>query len=243
MLPSGTTDKQYLACVDEHLDERLIEPLGLEHTGYSGEPSASRIGHGHVAEGGKFVEATTRWHPSIGGAAGGMYSTTANLMAFTLALFEGDLLDAKRMAEMRTFVAGEDYGYVHHAYGLGLERYTVNNLTVLGHMGTGCAHSAFIGYDPTSRVAVAVQINAANPGPAAIMGAEVLGEVAGKDISPPPMPSRPPSPVAGGAGLSAFLSSMIRLSPTTSVANFLWPSLSSQLRVRNRPSIYTRLLL
>jgi hypothetical protein len=90
---------------------------------------------------------------------------------------------------MRTFVPGEDYGDVGHAYGLGLERYTVNDLTVLGHMGTGSAHGSFIGYDPTSRAAVAVQINAANPGPAAIMAAEVLGEVTGKDASAPPMPS------------------------------------------------------
>ena len=39
--------------------------------------------------------------------------------------------------------------------------------------------------------------------------------------------------------LSILLSSMIRLSPTTSVANFRLPSLSSQLLVLNRPSIYT----
>jgi D-alanyl-D-alanine carboxypeptidase len=168
---------------------RIIEPLGLGHTGYSGEPSAPRLGAGYVIQNGRFVEATNRWHPSIGGAAGGMYSTTADLMAFTLALFEGNLLDAKHTAEMRTFVPGEDYGYVRHAYGLGLEKYTVNNLTVLGHMGTGSVHSAFIGYDPTSRAAVAVQINAENPGPTAIMGAEAIGEAAGKDTSPPPMPS------------------------------------------------------
>src|SRR5215210_1667862 len=42
---------------------------------------------------------------------------------------------------------------------------------------------------------------------------------------------------------SPRLSSIIKLSPTTSVANFLLPSLSSQLRVLNRPSIYTRLPL
>ena len=168
---------------------RIIEPLGLRHTGYSGEPSAPRLGTGYVIRDGRFVEATDRWHPSIGGAAGGMYSTTADLMAFTLALFEGNLLDARHAAEMRTFVAGEDYGYVRHAYGLGLERYTLNNLTVLGHMGTGSVHSAFIGYDPTSRVAVAVQINAENPGPTAIMGAEAIGEVTDKDTSPPPMPT------------------------------------------------------
>jgi D-alanyl-D-alanine carboxypeptidase len=168
---------------------RILEPLGLRHTGYAGEPSAPRLGAGHLIADGKFVDATDRWHASIGGAAGAMYSTTADLMAFTLALFEGDLLDARRAAEMRTFVPGEDYGYVGHAYGLGLERYTVNDLTVLGHMGNASAHGSFIGYDPASRAAVAVQINAANPGPAAVMAAEVLGEVTGKDASPPPPPS------------------------------------------------------
>jgi hypothetical protein len=65
----------------------------------------------------------------------------------------------------------------------------VNGLTVLGHMGTGSAHGAFIGWDPESRAAVAVQINSANPGPAAVMAAEVLGEVTGKDVRAPPMPS------------------------------------------------------
>ena len=168
---------------------RIVEPLGLRHTGYAGEQAALRIGRGYVIADGKFVEATDRWHASLGGAAGGMYSTTADLLTFVLALFEGHLLDAKRMAEMGTFVPADDYGYVGHAYGLGLERYTVNDLTVLGHMGTGSAQGSFIGYDPVSRAAVAVQINAANPGPAAIVAAEVLGAVTGKVTSPPPTPS------------------------------------------------------
>jgi D-alanyl-D-alanine carboxypeptidase len=51
---------------------RILEPLGLRHTGYAGEPSAPRLGAGHVIADGKFVEATHRWHPSIGGAAGAM---------------------------------------------------------------------------------------------------------------------------------------------------------------------------
>jgi D-alanyl-D-alanine carboxypeptidase len=168
---------------------RIIEPLGLRHTGYAGEASAPPLGSGHVLASGRFVEATDRWHPSIGGAAGAMYSTAPDLLVFTLALFEGDLLDAKRATEMRTCVRGTAYGHVGHEYGLGLERYTVNDLAILGHMGTGSAHGSFIGYDPASRAAVAVQINAANSGPAAIMGAEVLGELTGKDTSPPPMPS------------------------------------------------------
>ncbi len=169
--------------------KRILEPLGLRHTGYSGEPSAPPLGDGYVIEEGTFVRATDRWHPSLGGAAGGMYSTTADLMTFTLALFEGGLVDAKRSAEMQAFVPGGDIGHVRHAYGLGLERYVVNGLTVLGHMGTASAHGAFIGYDPASRTAVAVQINAANPGPAAMMAAEVVGEVTNKNIGARPMPS------------------------------------------------------
>jgi len=168
---------------------RIVEPLGLAHTGYAGEPGAPTIGAGYVLADGRPVEATHSGHPSIGGAAGAMYSTAADLAAFTEALFQGDLLDARRLAEMRTFVPGNDIGHVGHAYGLGLERYTVNDLTILGHLGTGTAHGAFIGHDPASRTTVAVQINAANPGPAALVTAELLGEVTGKDTSPPPAPS------------------------------------------------------
>ncbi len=168
---------------------RILEPLGLQHTGYAGEPSGPRLGAGYSIEGGRFVEATDRWHPSVGGAAGAMYSTAADLLAFTLALFEGHLLDASRTAEMRTFIPGEDIGRVGHAYGLGLEKYMMNDLTVLGHMGSGSAHGSFIGYDPANRAAVAVQTNSDIPGPPAVMAAEALAEVAGKDISPPPMPS------------------------------------------------------
>ena len=168
---------------------RIIEPLKLGRTGYAGEPSAPRLGTGYITQGGKFVEATERWHPSLGGAAGGLYSTTADLLTFAVALFEGDLLDARRTAEMRTFVAAGHYGHIGHSYGLGLEKYTANDLTVLGHMGVGSASSSFIGYDPVSHSAVAVLINAANPGPAAMMGAEAVGEAAGKSTAPAPMPS------------------------------------------------------
>ncbi len=224
---------------------RIIEPLGLKRTGYSGEPSAIRIGTGHVKERGKFVEATTRWDPSVGGAAGGMYSTTADLLTFTQALFEGNLLDARRKAEMQTFVPAEGYGYIGHAYGLGLERYTARNLTVLGHMGTGSVHSSFIGYDPTSRAAVAVQINAENPGPTAIIGAEALAEMAGKDIAPPSMPSgsigyrqfafRPLKQVATGERIG-------ELRVSSQHANVTYPIVANEGRTRLDLSVsYERL--
>jgi D-alanyl-D-alanine carboxypeptidase len=120
---------------------RIIEPLGLKHTGYAGEPSAPRLGAGYVIEDGRFVEGTDRWHPSIGGAAGAMYSTTADLLAFTLALFEGRLLDATRTAEMQTFVPARLRSRRPCLMGLGSRAYTVNRPDGLA-MGTAARHSA-----------------------------------------------------------------------------------------------------
>ena len=59
-------------------------------------------------------------------------------------------------------------------YGLGLEQYANDAVTVIGHMGTGEAQSAFLGYDTEHGTAVAVMTNAAVPGPQAIMAVETL---------------------------------------------------------------------
>ena len=61
-----------------------------------------------------------------------------------------------------------------HSYGLGLERYATPSITLLGHMGTGQAQSAFLGYDAEHHTAVAVMTNTAVAGPQAFMAFEVL---------------------------------------------------------------------
>src|SRR6476659_5428915 len=81
---------------------------------------------------------------------------------------------------MMTFVPGEDlsaYG-IAHSYGLGIERYVTDDITVIGHMGTGQAQGSFFGFDPDHGTAVAAMINTANPGPAALMGAQALAAAA-----------------------------------------------------------------
>ena len=70
-------------------------------------------------------------------------------------------------------------------YGLGLEEYSNGTITVDGHMGTGAAHSAFLGFDPANGTAVAVMTNTANPGPQAIMAVETLTAAS----NPPDPPS------------------------------------------------------
>jgi len=64
------------------------------------------------------------------------------------------------------------YG-ITHGYGLGLERYETDAVTVLGHLGTGLQGS-FLGYDPASHTLVAVTSNTQNPESTAIMALETL---------------------------------------------------------------------
>ncbi|SDC03576.1 D-alanyl-D-alanine carboxypeptidase [Geodermatophilus telluris] len=161
----------------DEVRDRVVEPLGLRHT----RLGALRGTPGYGVEETGFVDLTDCWHPTVGGAAGGLESTAADLLVFAGALRDGRLLSGRSQAEMRTFVPAEDwsrFGIVHE-YGLGLERYTTGQLTVEGHMGVGAAHSAFTGFDRDSGAAVAVVLNTRNPGPQAAIGLEALAAVGG----------------------------------------------------------------
>ena len=76
---------------------------------------------------------------------------------------------------MQTFVPGEDYSAygITHGYGLGLEHYETDAVTVLGHLGTGLQGS-FLGYDPASDTLVAVTSNTQNPESTALMALQTL---------------------------------------------------------------------
>jgi len=154
---------------------RIVEPLGLTHTGEIKDERPV----GYQVVDGSLVE-TTFTDPSIGGAAGALVSTNRDLLIFVKALVDGALLSSDSQAAMRAFVPGEDYSQfgIVHGYGLGLERYTTPAMTIIGHMGTGEAQSAFIGYDVERGTVVAVQTNVAVGGPQAFMAFETLDAVA-----------------------------------------------------------------
>jgi CubicO group peptidase (beta-lactamase class C family) len=131
---------------------------------------------GYQVVDGTFVDTTDSQDPSIGGAAGAMHSTDHDMLLFAAALAEGRLLSTRSMGEMLSFVPGDDYSEfgISHGYGLGIEQYSNDTLTVIGHMGTGNAQSAFVGLDPEHGTAVVVMTNTALPGPQAIMAFEAL---------------------------------------------------------------------
>jgi D-alanyl-D-alanine carboxypeptidase len=156
----------------DEVQTRIAVPLGLTHT----KLITNEHPVGYVVDNGKFVDATHIADPSVGGAAGAMQSTAAELLKFTTALKDGTLLSPASRAAMMAWVPAEDYSAygIDHGYGLGLERYALKDLTAIGHMGTGEAQSSYFGYDPKSGTEVAVVTNTATPGPQALMGVEAL---------------------------------------------------------------------
>lgn len=162
---------------DRQVRSRITEPLGMDHTDVVGHRIAP-VGYRVVD--GKFVDATQSADPSIGGAAGGLASTGADLLRFAEALAKGKLLSPSTKRAMESFIPAEDLSRfgVDHGYGLGIERHATADLALIGHMGTGEAQSAYFGFDPTHGRAIAVTTNTAVPGPAAMIAMESLLAVA-----------------------------------------------------------------
>ena len=159
----------------EAVHERILEPLDMLHTHFIGEPSAPPLGPGFGVVDGQFVDYTSRYDRSLGGAAGGLQSTASDIQRFARALLGGVLLDSQRETDMQDFVRGQRQGDVAHEYGLGLERYSAGGLVVYGHLGSSAAHSAFLAYEPDSGVTAAVLINVEDAAPAAYIALEAVG--------------------------------------------------------------------
>jgi D-alanyl-D-alanine carboxypeptidase len=151
---------------------RIVEPLGMTNTNAMNNERPT----GYKVVDGSLVDATSTQDPSVGGAAGSIQSTGRDLLLFAKALAHGTLLSPDSQTAMQAFVPGDDYSQfgITHGYGLGLEQYANDTIAVDGHMGTGEAQSAFLGYDTAHNTAIAVMTNTAVPGPQAIMGFETL---------------------------------------------------------------------
>lgn len=158
----------------EAVRERILGPLDMLHTAFIGEPSAPPLGPGFGLVDGQFVDYTSRYDRSLGGAAGGLQSTAADLQRFARAVLGGVLLDAQSETEMQDFVPGQPQGGVGHEYGLGLERYRSGDLAVYGHLGSSAAHSAFLAFEPDSGVTATVLINVEDAAPAAYIALEAV---------------------------------------------------------------------
>lgn len=130
---------------------RILEPLGLTDTGFE-SPGAdtSRRARGYLARRG--TATTPPFIPLVRiEAAGGLWSTTRDLLRWQEALLGGKLLRPASLTEMTTAVQG-DYAYgIHHRTRGGREAFY--------HSGRVNGFESVLGYYPADSVAVVVLEN------------------------------------------------------------------------------------
>lgn len=161
----------------DHLRERIFKPLGMRDTwvgthenfpierearGYlhvdpEGKPQWDIQGAGDPIDG---VWDSTEWFPMSGAnAAGDMVSTPSDIVTFLNALFDGQILGAKQLFEMKDNLKPASFpgsNVVANGHGLLVSRY--GDIDVKGHLGQIPGHSSLMGRDEkTGVIAMLIQ--------------------------------------------------------------------------------------
>lgn len=139
-----------------YLEASLLEPLGLEDTGYCGhDGEVVAPGYRAVADD---LEAVVldEAHGYLGGS-GGLCSTAADLVEWQHALASGRVINPETYALMTTptvLVTGDT---VPHGFGADIE--TLENRAVIAQGGSLAGFNSRMAYYPEERLAVAVLVN------------------------------------------------------------------------------------
>jgi CubicO group peptidase (beta-lactamase class C family) len=148
------------------IEARIVRPLGLDHTYFAGDRGrAGKLVGGWMRTPGGWLNTLTLFDPSIGWAIGGMVSTNVELLAFTAALFDGELFESPAtLARMRSFDVEIDPAYQYpeeppSRMGLGMMSMTIDGLTLEGHLGHIEGFHAAALRDPTTDELIVVTSN------------------------------------------------------------------------------------
>lgn len=138
------------------IQKNIFTPLGMLHSGYdSNSQIIVRHAEGY-ALGPQGLQVAPYVQISSVYSAGGLYSTTADLLRWEQGLFGGKLLSASSLAQM-TLPA------THH-YALGLEiDSSKRGDTIVRHSGRMDGYNAMLAYVPARRLAVIVLANMSFP--------------------------------------------------------------------------------
>jgi D-alanyl-D-alanine carboxypeptidase len=113
----------------QQLEERVIRPLGLEHTYFPAPGEWELRGEhprGYHAETAGDLRDITDLDTSFAWAAGALVSTPSELNTFMTALLDGTLLGDDGLAQMQTTVPAGDELTPGAGYGLGLQSYPLS---------------------------------------------------------------------------------------------------------------------
>lgn len=113
---------------EQVIREQIFAPAGMIHSGYEWEqPLIHGRAMGYADTGAAVLNAEFIDETAMQ-AAGGLYSTLDDLLAFDRALHNGKLLKAATLAQMTVSASKEGYGY-------GWELYSLHNRKVVAHSG------------------------------------------------------------------------------------------------------------
>ncbi len=175
----------------QFLRENIFEPLGMRDTGYdSNSAIIPERAEGYTpGPDGSPINAQYI-DMSVPYAAGGLYSTTHDLLRWEQALYGGKLLSADSLRQMTTPFMNN--------YALGLAVRTLPGIGALySHGGSIYGFNGDISYVPAAQLAVIVLANLNGPAPQ-ILSRQLLGiALHAPDIGPPAPP--PASPDNGSA--------------------------------------------
>jgi D-alanyl-D-alanine carboxypeptidase len=148
--------------VSEEIRDRLLDPLGLEHTSYQPDERTPANGaHGHLWGGGTtFYDQTEgdRWLPhmsaaSIAGASGAMVSNAGDLARWVMALYGSDEVLPEELRDAMTDYRPKD------RYGLGTRMRIFSGRRGFGHGGSLRGYEDQVWYFPREGVSIALLSN------------------------------------------------------------------------------------
>ena len=165
----------------EYIEQRIAEPLGLEHTLFPTDasfPQPHAPGYTTQTPDGSETVATD-WNPSSGWAAGAMISTLDDLRTWARAVATGALLSPATQAQRLQTVTGPPFP-PDVGYGLGL----LVAQGWIGHNGSLPGYQSLTLYLPQQQTTLVVLLNSDEPGPDVPVPSSAFGTAITKIISP-----------------------------------------------------------
>lgn len=152
--------------LEEELQARLFEPLGLEDTYFGGgtDTAPATSAHGYLVgrNGVRLISDGTSYRPTrsaatVAWAAGAIVASAPDLATWARALYDGDeVVAAEYVAQMTDFAANPYSGL---EYGLGTRTRILNGHRMVGHTGSLRGFAAAMWHFPDLDVTVVVLSN------------------------------------------------------------------------------------
>lgn len=169
---------------ENFIKENLFKPLGITASGYDSsaeiitDRAAGYTPGDNGLENADFIDMTTPY------SAGGLYSTTRDLLKWEKGLFGGRLLSTAALKKMTTPYK-RNYALGLFVFDRGLFVFDSEGPRLITHSGAIAGFNSYLGYYPMSRTTVVILGNINGQAPD-ILG-PILGALAqGESVDPPP---------------------------------------------------------